>query len=125
MSVGDPPEIRMVWHSLPPRGRRSRPVTRCIPLRCERLESRAQPAVLSIRGAVDTALTSLAPDAPGASATALPVEARTIPTKEALLRFDNLFGSGPGQIPVGSTITRASLTLWAVNGGNTPPAIEL
>ncbi|TGS17855.1 tandem-95 repeat protein [Mesorhizobium sp. M2E.F.Ca.ET.209.01.1.1] len=35
--------------------------------------------------------------------------------KQALLCFDNLFGSGPGQIPVGATITSATLTLQTNN----------
>ncbi len=34
---------------------------------------------------------------------------------EGLLRFDNLFGDGLGQIPVGSTISSASLQLWINN----------
>ncbi len=33
-----------------------------------------------------------------------------------LIRFDNIFGSGPGQIPVGSTINQATLRIYVYNG---------
>ena len=32
--------------------------------------------------------------------------------EHALIRFDNLFGSGPSQIPVGSIVTSASVSLY-------------
>lgn len=35
---------------------------------------------------------------------------------QPLLRFDNLFGTGPGQIPLGATIISASLTLEVTDG---------
>src|SRR5215213_5530471 len=35
---------------------------------------------------------------------------------EALLYFAGLFGSGPGQIPLGATITSATLTLQVTDG---------
>lgn len=37
-----------------------------------------------------------------------------------LMRFDDIFGTKPGQIPAGSTILQASLTLYLVNPGNSP-----
>ena len=40
------------------------------------------------------------------------------PDVNALVRFDNLFGSGPGQIPVGATIAKAELKLTTHNGAN-------
>lgn len=36
--------------------------------------------------------------------------------KQALLRFDNLFGNGPGQIPFGSTINKVTLVLMPKEG---------
>ncbi|MBI4663576.1 MAG: DNRLRE domain-containing protein [Verrucomicrobia bacterium] len=36
------------------------------------------------------------------------------------MRFDNMFGPGPGQIPSGSVIFSATLTLYFVNPGNSP-----
>ena len=43
----------------------------------------------------------------GTAKMAVPGAARPV----GLLRFDNIFGTGPGKIPVGSTITSAVLTL--------------
>jgi len=40
------------------------------------------------------------------------------PDVNALVRFDNLFGNGPGQIPPGATIAKAELKLTTHNGGN-------
>src|SRR4029453_11956727 len=37
-----------------------------------------------------------------------------------LIRFDGIFGPGVGQIPLGSTIQSATLTLEVTNGGVTP-----
>ena len=34
-----------------------------------------------------------------------------------LVRFDNLFGTGPGQIPPGSTITSATLRVRQLTAG--------
>jgi hypothetical protein len=40
------------------------------------------------------------------------------PLCHGLLRFDNLFGTGPGQIPPGATVTSAKLYLQTTNWGN-------
>ncbi|KPJ74626.1 MAG: hypothetical protein AMJ54_16870, partial [Deltaproteobacteria bacterium SG8_13] len=45
--------------------------------------------------------------------------------KFALIRFDNLFGSGPGQIPVGSTIQSATLRYVVFNTGNPADVNEI
>src|SRR5262249_12877821 len=37
---------------------------------------------------------------------------------QALLRFDNIFGAGAGQIPVGARIVRATLTVQTTNPGD-------
>ena len=39
---------------------------------------------------------------------------------QGLLSFSNIFGDGPGQIPLGSTITSATLTLALSNGTTSP-----
>jgi hypothetical protein len=39
---------------------------------------------------------------------------------QGLLRFDDIFGAGPGQIPLGSIINSAVLTLDATNSSNAP-----
>jgi len=59
---------------------------------------------------IDTAL--------GSQATVSPIVIDNSPEEEALLRFDGIFGSGAGQIPAGSTITSAALTLWAGSAAN-------
>ena len=35
--------------------------------------------------------------------------------EQGLIRFDNLFGSGPGQVPLGSTITNATLSVYVTD----------
>src|SRR5437868_9528472 len=81
---------------------------------CERLEDRAQPSVHSVRTAVDSEISASAPLTLGGTSAALHVETGVGgPTRQALIRFDSLFGPGPGQIPFGSTINAASLALWA------------
>ncbi len=45
--------------------------------------------------------------------------------KYALIRFDNIFGSGAGQIPVGSTIVSAGLTYYVTNAtANAPSSVN-
>lgn len=40
------------------------------------------------------------------------------PVAHGLIRFDNVFGNGPGQVPLNSTISSASLTLRTSNDGD-------
>ncbi|QEF96415.1 Cadherin domain protein [Stieleria maiorica] len=42
-----------------------------------------------------------------------------------LLRFDSIFGNGPGQIPLGSTIVSASLTINGVGAGTAGGTLSL
>jgi hypothetical protein len=65
-------------------------------------------------GTRDTSISPNSPDSSAASATRLYID-RGTDTDQALLAFTNLFGSGPGQIPFGATITSATLTLNTVN----------
>ena len=44
---------------------------------------------------------------------------------QGLIRFDNLFGSGPGQIPYGSTINSASLTIEVTGASSIDANIRL
>ena len=60
-----------------------------------------------------------------AGASILVEAAASGPTRQALLRFDSLFGSGAGQIPIGSTIASASLVLWVGQGASTLAPVEL
>lgn len=43
------------------------------------------------------------------------VEAQAGHTTQSLIRFDQIFGSGPGQIPAGAIITSATLTVYTGN----------
>ncbi len=67
----------------------------------------------SYTGTVDTYIDT----ALGSQATVSPVVVDSSPEEQVLLRFDNIFGSGAGQIPAGSTISSATLTIWS--GPNT------
>jgi Calx-beta domain len=45
--------------------------------------------------------------------------------RQGLLKFDNIFGSAPGQIPLGSTINSATLALSVFNESNSSALISL
>jgi hypothetical protein len=66
-------------------------------------------------GALDTILMQASPSAAFGTATTLSVDFGTGVEEQTLLAFDNLFGSGAGQIPVDATITSATLTLQTTN----------
>lgn len=68
----------------------------------------------SYTGTVDTYIDA----ALGSQATVSPIVIDSSPEEQALLRFDNIFGNGVGQIPPGSTISSATLTLWTGTGAN-------
>lgn len=59
---------------------------------------------------IDTAL--------GSQAATTPIVVDGSPIEQVLLRFDGIIGSGAGQIPVGSTIDSATLTLRVGSGAN-------
>jgi large repetitive protein len=46
------------------------------------------------------------------------------PIDHALIRFDSIFGPGANQIPVGATITSATLTLRTASGGGSNTAVN-
>jgi len=64
-------------------------------------------------GTVDTFLDSQNPGTSNAATTPLQVDLS--PLRHILLRFDNIFGNGPGQIPPAANIISASLTLNVTN----------
>src|SRR4051812_21803306 len=67
-------------------------------------------------GTIDTTLQQAKPDTAGGAWLNLYIDAGSGVQEQGLLEFTNLFGDGPGQIPVGATITAATLTL-SVNEG--------
>lgn len=81
-----------------------------------------QQGVAGYRGVIDTVLHEDAPRTAFAAAASLKVDADN-PTgsmhrAQALVRFENLFGSGPGQIPLNAQLRSATLELKVGNGGN-------
>jgi hypothetical protein len=72
-------------------------------------------------GTRDTYLREHTPDRPAGDLSSINVDADDPPDSDeqvhALLRFDDIFGSGPGQIPPGSTIVSATLTLTTTDPG--------
>ena len=68
-------------------------------------------------GTVDTYLNSLAGDT--SYATASPLMVDLSPERHILMRFDDVFGSGAGQVPVGSVIQSASLEVDVTNASTT------
>ena len=70
-------------------------------------------------GAVDTNLRGANPTTVYATTTQLFADTDTAGAPaQALLRFDNMFGTGAGQIPLGAHITSASLTLQTSDLGD-------
>lgn len=74
-------------------------------------------------GTTDTMLREDSPATTHAATASLKVDADN-PTgsgqrAQALLRFDALFGDGPGQIPANAELRSATLTLQVTNGGDT------
>jgi hypothetical protein len=75
-----------------------------------------QPVTKSFQGGVDTFIDA----ALASQATTTPIVVDGNPVEQVLLRFDGVFGSGANQVPVGSTITSATLTLRVGSGTNDP-----
>jgi diacylglycerol kinase family enzyme len=70
-------------------------------------------------GSLDTYVRGSAATSEFSAATSITVDAENSGKPvHGLLRFDNLFGSGPGQIPAGSQISSAQLELTVTDPGN-------
>jgi hypothetical protein len=76
-----------------------------------------QEGVNGYAGTVDTSITALAPDFPLGGQLTLAWQQIT-PSVEsaALIRFDDIFGTGPGQVPPGATILGATLITQSLGG---------
>jgi len=68
----------------------------------------------------DTELSQDAPDANKGTAEIITVDTVDPQNDHGLVRFDNIVGGGPGQIPFGSPVTRAILRIWTDNNGSSP-----
>jgi hypothetical protein len=72
--------------------------------------------VASYNGTQDTGIFSIAPNVNfGTEVSISPDQQDANGVRQGLMRFDNIFGNGPGQIPLGSTINSATLELSVVN----------
>jgi hypothetical protein len=68
-------------------------------------------------GTLDTMLQQASPTATAGTATTIGIDTGTgTDATQVLLGFDSLFGTGPGQIPPGATITSATMTLRTTSG---------
>ena len=67
-------------------------------------------------GTEDTELSSTAPSSNFGANASIDVDHEVASDNQALILFNNIFGTGTGQIPAGSTIVSASLRLYASGG---------
>ena len=85
-----------------------------------------QQGVNSYTGTEDTELQNDNPSTSFGTATTISVDLQNGSLEsQGLIQFANLFGSGPGQIPVGSVIDAASLTVTVFDEGNSAATISL
>jgi len=89
-----------------------------------------QEGLNSYAGTQDTEIHSFAPDTPGGTSGGPDGGSNRVDNDDAagfqaraLLRFDQIFGSGPGQIPFGAIITAATLTVGTADQGTVPVLI--
>ena len=82
-----------------------------------------QQGTAAYTGTVDTSITATSPGTSNGLLTTVTVGGPSAHT--GLIRFDNLFGNGAGQIPLGSTITSASLQLNVTSGTAVDSTIAL
>jgi hypothetical protein len=73
----------------------------------------------------DTYVDEEFPAASQGGASSVLVENNIPQRQHGLIRFDNLFGAGPGQIPFGSVINSATLTVNVTNASDPPAQIRL
>lgn len=82
-----------------------------------------QEGVSSYTGTQDTSVSSTSPASSSGTSTTVIVGGAN--DRTGLLRFDNLFGNGPNQIPLGSTIHSASLLLNVTTATSADATITL
>ena len=76
-----------------------------------------QQGVDGYSGTVDTYVNQLSPTTGFGNAVNVLVD-NAAPIAHGLIRFDNIIGPGVGQVPVGSTINSATLTVRTINDGD-------
>jgi hypothetical protein len=77
-------------------------------------------------GAQDTVLYSISPNVNFGTETGISVDQQDVGgVRQGLLKFDNIIGSGLGQIPAGSTINSATVTMQVFNDSNSAMQMSL
>jgi hypothetical protein len=71
-------------------------------------------------GTLDTELRENTPDASGADLAIINVDQQDPNNVHALLRFENIIGGSPGQVPFGAEVTSATLRIWTDDPGSSP-----
>ena len=74
-------------------------------------------------GGVDTYVQQARPTSTYGTTTTVKIDGDAGLTVQALLAFTGLFGDGPGQIPLGSTITSAQLTVNTTNSSSSGASV--
>ncbi len=127
-------ESRAHRRSRQDQARRSRASRRGRPqLSIEALESRAMMAVTTFQhgvsgyeGTQDTVIFSLTPDSNFGAEGHISADQQDFnAVRQGLLKFEGLFGSGPGQIPLGSTINSATLDVFVQDDSNSAMQMSL
>ncbi len=78
-----------------------------------------QQGVAGYNGTQDTAIVQGEPNTPHGNETSISVDqADAGGVTRGLLRFDNIFGNGPNQIPLGSTIVQGTFTFFTTSTTN-------
>jgi hypothetical protein len=83
-----------------------------------RIDEEAVTRELTFGSGIDTYVRQARPTTAYGTATAVQIDGDAGLNFQALLAFTGLFGSGPGQIPLGATVTSAVLTLNTTNGSS-------
>ncbi len=84
-----------------------------------------QEGVSGYSGTADTELDQAQPATNKGAATEVRVDAIAANVQQGLIRFDNVFGAGPGQMPLGATINSAQLDFYIHNDADFATVIDL
>ena len=97
-----------------------RPITGVFPNDPPLLTTRFRQGLNGYADCTDTMVRLSVPTTVGSAAAMLTADtdALAVPTDQILVRFDNLIGAAPGQIPANAIIVSAKLSMWTGAGAN-------
>ena len=97
-----------------------RPITGVFPKDPPVLSTRFRQGLNGYADCTDTMVRLSAPTMENSATALLTADADALfaPTDQMLVRFDNLFGAAPGQVPANAIIISAKLSLWTGPGAN-------